>query len=169
MSSSDGTETHSETTKHDQQVEEDYFEETERPEVVEAEHLEEESNHKSDFHLKRILCNDDKLYLALENFLLGDPKSQTSEFGDGNSDSLLANGNEARAKGFKKAARAYYETSAKIEIYKQDKDRVISSLLLAEEVTEDVEHSEFHKIILANMDKVLRISKEYYESVQPTV
>jgi len=165
----DDDEPRSETTKHDQLAEEDRFDETERPEEIKTKEQEEKGHSKSDLRLRQLAPNDEKLYLALENFLLADPKTQIPNFG-GDSDSLIEKGDEARSRGNKMMARANYETAAKIAIFKQNRDRAIRFLALAEEVTEteDTKHSELHKTILANMDKVLRISKEYYRSTHLT-
>src|SRR5712692_6350413 len=76
--------------------------------------------------LKSLVANDQKMYAALQNFLLADPKRQILLLGE--VDSLVANGNAARVKGNNQTARADYETAAKIEIYKQNKDSARSCL-----------------------------------------
>lgn len=59
-------------------------------------------------------------------------------------------------------ARADYETAAKIEIYKQNKEDAISCLKLAEAVSEEQQHQE---TMLADIDGVLRIYKAYQSSI----
>ncbi|HXQ91375.1 MAG TPA: hypothetical protein VN739_00105 [Nitrososphaerales archaeon] len=114
--------------------------------------------------LKDLVPNDEKMYLALQTFLLGDPERQLPMLG--NTDALLAKGDQDKANGEKLKARMNYETAAKIEIYKQNKELVEKSLRLSKEVTENVDpRRELLETMLANIDEVLRISKLYSNSV----
>jgi len=110
--------------------------------------------------LKDLVPNDEKMYLALQNFLLGDPERQLPMLGS--TETLLARGDQDRAKGEKLKARMSYETAAKIEIYKQNRENVEKVIRLAKDVTDDRDpHLEFFDTMLANLDEVLRISREY--------
>ena len=114
--------------------------------------------------LKDLVPNDEKMYLALQTFLLGDPERQLPMLG--NTDALLAKGDQDKANGEKLKARMNYETAAKIEIYKQNKELVEKSLRLSKEVTENGDpRRELLETMLANIDEVLRISKLYSNSV----
>jgi len=114
--------------------------------------------------LKDLVPNDEKMYLALQTFLLGDPERQIPMLGS--IDALLAKGDQDKANGEKLKARMNYETAAKIEIYKQNKELVEKSLRLAKEVTENEDpRRELLETMLANLDEVLRISKLYSDSV----
>ncbi len=112
--------------------------------------------------LKDLVPNDEKMYLAMQTFLLGDPERQLPMLGS--TDSLLAKGDQDKANGEKLRARMSYETAAKIEIYKQNKDGAEKCLRLAKEVTENEDRRALLETMLANMDEVLRISKLYTSS-----
>ncbi|MHB8566508.1 MAG: hypothetical protein ACYC7D_09745 [Nitrososphaerales archaeon] len=116
---------------------------------------------KIDLHssaLMRLVTNDQKMYAALQNFLLVAPERQIPQLGEASS--LVAKGDAARTIGNNLAARADYETAAKIEIYNQNKEGATSCLIRAEGVSEQ-QHHEFQETMLADMDQVLRISKAY--------
>jgi hypothetical protein len=114
--------------------------------------------------LKDFIPNDEKMFAALQNFLLADPERQVAMLGT--TDGLLAKGDAAKAKGDKLVARMNYETAAKIEIYKQNKDSAEKSIRLATEVTAESDpHRAAYVAMLGNMDEVLRISKLYSDSV----
>src|ERR1700730_7574244 len=70
--------------------------------------------------LKDFIPNDEKMFVALQNFLLADPERQVAMLGD--TDLLVTKGDAAKARGDKLVARMSYETAAKIEIYKQNKE-----------------------------------------------
>jgi len=122
---------------------------------------------EKDARLRELVQNDDKMYEAMENFLLGNPEDQVSALGEPTS--LLAKADEERGKGNNLVARADCETAAKIAIYNQDKEGARKSLDLASQVTDNTKdedkHSEMQRTILDNLDEVLRIAREYYESV----
>ncbi|MGI0090707.1 MAG: hypothetical protein ACREBS_03270 [Nitrososphaerales archaeon] len=121
----------------------------------------------SSSRLKDLVGNNPQMYFALQNFLLQSPETQVPRLGEVNL--LVAMGDSARASGNTISAGVDYETAAKIEIYRQNKDSARNCLLLAEEVSEKGQpHYEFQKTMLANMDEVLRISKAYHE-FEPTV
>jgi hypothetical protein len=81
----------------------------------------------------------------------------------------LSKGDSARADGKNMEARANYETAAKIEIYKEDKESARSCLISADEVSEKEQRNHgFHETMLADMDEVMRISKAY-QNVVPLV
>jgi hypothetical protein len=99
----------------------------------------------------------------MQTFLLGDPERQLPMLGS--TDTLLAKGDQEKANGEKLRARMNYETAAKVEIYKQDKEGVEKCLRLAIEVTENEDRKALLNTMLANLDEVLRISKLYSGSV----
>src|SRR5207244_3085812 len=113
------------------------------------------------------LVPDDREFAeALENFLLLAPERQVLQVGG--PDALLAAGDSARAAGRNVQARIHYDEAAKFEIYKQNKDGARKFLLLAEEVTEKGgKFSEYHRVILGDLDRTLRVAKEYYERRVP--
>ena len=117
----------------------------------------------SSLRLKGLVANNQRMYYALQNFLLGAPDRQIPLLGEVSL--LLARGDAFRAKGNSMAARVDYETAAKIEIYKQNKESARNCLVRAEEVSEKEQaHYEFQETMLADMDDVLRISKTYQSS-----
>jgi hypothetical protein len=100
------------------------------------------------------------MFAALQNFLIVDPERQMPLLD--NVSTLLAKGNAAKDQGLNQAARADYEIAAKVEIYKQNKESAASFLVLAEGVSDKLEkHFQYQETMLADMDKVLRISKAY--------
>jgi hypothetical protein len=110
--------------------------------------------------LESLVTDDPKMYAALQNFLIVDPERQIPLLD--NVTTLLAKGDAAKAQGNNQTARADYEIAAKIEIYKQNKDSATSFLVLAEGVSDEkLQHFGFQETMLADMDKVLRISKAY--------
>jgi len=110
--------------------------------------------------LQELVADDPKMYVALQNFLLAEPERQLPLLD--NVSTLLSKGDTAKANGNNQTARADYEVAAKIEIYKQNKESAKSFLVRAEQVTDLAsEHIAFQKTMLADMDKVLRISKAY--------
>ena len=82
----------------------------------------------------RDLAPNHQIYEAMENFLLGDPKSQIELLGP--MEEIEEKAEDAKNKGENLIARAQYETLAKVAIYEQDKDLAKKSLDLASEVTE---------------------------------
>jgi hypothetical protein len=113
--------------------------------------------------LEKLATDDPKMFAALENFLITDPVRQLPIIGDVSV--LLARGNEAKANGNNQSARVDYEVAAKIEIYKQNLESARSFLALAEQVSDQAgEHYAFQKTMLADMDKVLSISKAFHGS-----
>jgi hypothetical protein len=114
--------------------------------------------------LKDLVGNNQKMYEAMGTFLLASPERQIPQLGKVNS--ILAKGDLARANGKNMEARVDYETAAKIEIYKQNKDSARSCLISADEVSDtELQHHSFHETMLADMDEVLRISKAYQRVV----
>ena len=110
--------------------------------------------------LENMVADDPKMYSALENFLIVDPERQLPLLDDVSM--LLAKGDTAKADGNNQRARVNYEVAAKIEIYKQNRESAKNFLDLAETVTDQAaEHYAFQKTMLADMDKVLSISKAY--------
>ncbi len=111
--------------------------------------------------LRDLVPNDEKLYIALQTFLLGDPTRQLPMLGS--VDSLLTKGDEDKAKGNNWKARLNYETAAKIEIYKNNREDAEKFLRLAEGIAES---NEANRVLLGtlleNMDRVMEISKVYY-------
>jgi hypothetical protein len=119
----------------------------------------------SSLRLKGLVANNQRMYYALQSFLLVAPERQIPRLGEVSL--LLARGDAFRANGNNMAARVDYETAAKIEIYKQNKDSARNCLVRAQEVSEkEQSHHEFQETMLADMDEVLRISKGYQSVLQ---
>ncbi len=112
--------------------------------------------------LEKLVPNNQRLKTALEHYLLADTERQMIQFGG--VETLEKDAQDARQNGNRKKARVNYEYAAKIEIYRRNRESASNFLVLAEQVTdpEDSER-EFHKILLANMDQVMRISEEEYK------
>ncbi|MDH2901458.1 MAG: hypothetical protein PXY39_10850 [archaeon] len=122
-----------------------------------------EAHEYEDKRLKE-LVQSDEMYYALELFLLGDPKRQIEQLGD--VDSLLSKGDQAKSADDHVKARYNYETAAKIEMYRQNKEGLRKCLVLSQEVTEENDkHFAFQRTILDNLDEVLRVSKQYYDTI----
>jgi hypothetical protein len=153
------------------------FDPTGRPLETKVEHVEaeatpeklkekEEVHRYADQRLRELVKNDE-MYYAIELFLLGDPARQIEQLGG--VDSLLKMGEEAKSEADPVKARYSYETAAKIELYRQNKEGLRKCLVLAQEVTEEEDkHFTFQETILDNIDEVLRISKEYYQIIPGT-
>jgi hypothetical protein len=110
-------------------------------------------------------ASNEKVYKALENFLLVDPERQIPQLGG--TDGQLAQADAAKSRGELEVARGKYETVAKIEIYKQDKEEARKYINFAEGLTapDDTQHHEVHQTLLSNMDEVMRISSDFYYSL----
>jgi len=117
--------------------------------------------------LRELVPSDEKLYLALQTFLLGDPNRQLPMLGS--VDTLSLKAEEEKAKGDKWKARINYETAARIDIYKEDREGAEKFLRQAEEFAEDGgQNRVMLETLLTNMDEVMRISKLYYSSMSKT-
>jgi hypothetical protein len=117
---------------------------------------------KTNERLRDIVPNDE-IYEAMENFLLGDPENQIELLG--NTNEILGKADEAKSKGEDLIARAQYETLAKIAIYKQNRKLAQKSLDLAGSVTNPSDrHTRMQKTILANLDQVIQIARDYYRT-----
>ncbi|MGI0090700.1 MAG: hypothetical protein ACREBS_03235 [Nitrososphaerales archaeon] len=103
--------------------------------------------------------NDAEFKEALDNYLLAEPERQIAQLGG--VESLMLNARKEQGSGDLHSARRDYEYAARIEIYTQNKEGALKSLLLAEEVTDKDEDRRMHRIIMDRMDEVLRISAEY--------
>jgi hypothetical protein len=115
--------------------------------------------------LEKLVTNDPTMLAALQNFLITDPRRQLRSLDNVNV--LLAKGNEAKAKGNNQSARVNYEVAARIEIYNQNVESARNFLVLAEQVSDPAgEHYAFQKTMLADMDKVLGISKAYHAPLE---
>ena len=122
------------------------------------------SHEFQDTRLRQLVNNNDELYLAMENFILGDPERQISELGDPKS--IVSKGDEEKSRGEYIMARANYETAAKVEIYNQNKDGARKALLLAQEVTDESDnHHKYQETMLTHLDDVLRVANAYYNTV----
>jgi hypothetical protein len=110
-------------------------------------------------------ASNEKLYKALENFLLADPERQLPLLGE--IQEQLAEAEAAETKGENEVARGKYETAAKIEIYKRDREAASKNIDLAEKSTapEDALHHEIHRTLLSHMDEVMQISADYYDNL----
>ena len=110
--------------------------------------------------LKDIVANNRGLYFAMQNFLIISPERQIPQLGGVSL--LVARGDAAKAVGKNLEARVDYETAARIEIFKQNKENARNCLKLADGVSENSsQHHEFHETMLADMDEVLRVSKAF--------
>jgi hypothetical protein len=113
--------------------------------------------------LKDIVANNQRLYFAMQNFLITSPERQIPQLGGFSL--LVAKGDAAKAVGKNLEARADYETAARLEIFEQHKESARNCLELAEGVSENPSsHHEFHETMLADMDEVLRVSKVFQSS-----
>jgi hypothetical protein len=122
-----------------------------------------EAHEFADVRLRQLVSSDD-MYYAIEFFLLGDPKRQIEQLGD--VEGVLKKGDEAKSGSDLVKARYNYETGAKIQMYKQNKEGLRRCLVLAQDVTEESDkHFGFQRTILDNIDEALRISKQYYETI----
>lgn len=140
------------------------FHRTQKLELVNLRKVSAGQQSSSSSRLKDLVADNQKMYFALQTFLLAGADRQISQLGEVNT--LLSRGDAAKAGGNNQTARADYETAAKIEIYKQNKERARSCLVLAEGVPEkEQSHHEFRETMLADMDEVLRISKAYHSSL----
>ena len=118
----------------------------------------------SSSRLKDIVVDDQRLYFAMQNFLLTSPQRQLPLLDEVSL--LVTKGDVAKAAGKNLEARADYETAARIEIFEQHKESARTCLELADGVSENAsQHHEFHQTMLANMDEVLRISRDFQSSV----
>jgi hypothetical protein len=122
-------------------------------------------NQKLDNLVKEEASNE-KLYNALENFLLADPERQIPQLGE--IQGQLAEAEAAKNEGENEVVRGKYETAAKIEIYKRDREAASKNIDLAEKFTapEDALHHEIHKTLLSHMDEVMQISADYYDNLR---
>jgi len=113
--------------------------------------------------LRELVPNNEKMFVALQTFLLGDPDRQLPMLGS--VDSLSLKAEAENTKGDKWKARIDYETAAKIEIYKENREDAEKFLRHAEELAEEGgQNLAMLEILLTNMDEVMRISKMYYHS-----
>jgi hypothetical protein len=117
---------------------------------------------KTNQRLKDLSPND-QIYEAMENFLLGDPESQLETLGEPSE--IIRQGDEAKGKNEDLIARAQYETAAKVAIYNQNPELTKKSLELAGSVTSPTDrHARMQKTILANLDQIIGIAKDYYRT-----
>jgi hypothetical protein len=139
----------------------------EPPEEVSERKKDEQVHEYADARLKSLVKSDD-MYYALEYFLLGDPKRQIEQLGD--TDAVLAKGEESKAKNDNIYARTYYETAAKIEIYKGNKEAARKCLIKAQEVTEhDDKRFQLMQTLIDNMDEAIAVAKSYYNLLENQV
>ena len=124
--------------------------------------IENEQRDQLDSQLKQE-SPDEEMYKVLQNFLLADPERQIPQLGG--IDNITTEAERAKERGDLTSARANYETSAKVEIYDKNKDAAKKFLSLAQQVTDDPRHKEFHEKLISNMDLVMRISADYYEKM----
>jgi len=112
--------------------------------------------------LRDLVPNDEKLFAAMQTFLLGDPKRQLPLLGT--TDSLQIKGDQEKSRGENSRARFDYETAAKIELYRMNKETFEKFLRLASGVTDSGDRDKvLLETLIANEDEALRISKEYYQ------
>jgi hypothetical protein len=120
----------------------------------------EKPSKSSAMQLRELCGSDEKLYEALANFLLLDPRSQIPQLGE--TDSLVEQGNAAIASGNKLVARVDFEIAARIEIFRLNKESTRKCLLLAEQVSDSDKARQYHETILQDMEKVMEIAEVYY-------
>ena len=110
--------------------------------------------------LESLVSDDPNMFAALQNFLIVDPERQIPLLDNVNT--LLTKGDAAKAQGNNLTARVDYEMAAKIEICGQNKDSAARFLVLAEGASDKtLQHFKYQTTMLADMDKVLRISMAY--------
>jgi hypothetical protein len=85
----------------------------------------EKSQESRSERLKDLCEGNGSLYEAIQNFLLLDPKSQIPQLGE--TDSLIQKGNMAVANGRKVEARVDFETAARIEIFRLNREETRKS------------------------------------------
>jgi hypothetical protein len=96
----------------------------------------------------------------MQNLLIISPERQIPQLGAVSP--LVARGEAAKAVGKNLEARIDSETSARIEIFKQNEESARNCLKLADGVSENSsQHHEFHQTMLADMDEVPRVSKAF--------
>jgi hypothetical protein len=119
--------------------------------------------HSNSSRLKDIVVDNQRLYFAMQNFLIMSPARQIPQLGGVGL--LVGKGDAAKAVGKNLEARANYETAARIEIFEQHKEGARNCLELADGVSDNAsQHHEFHETMLADMDEVLRVSKAFQSS-----
>jgi hypothetical protein len=132
-------------------------------ETLEEQKRKEEDIEYADKRLRQ-LVRTDEMYKAIEYFLLGDPVRQIAQLGDVGG--LLKTGDEAKQNNDSTKSRYSYETAAKIELYRGEKESLRKFLILAQEVTSETDkYFKFQQTILDNIDDALRIAKDYYNTV----
>lgn len=137
------------------------FHRTQKPQVVVLEKVNAGLHSSTSMRLKELVANNQKMYFALQTFLLAGGARQMVQLGE--IAPLLARGNSSKADGNTRSALVDYETAAKIEIYNQNEEGARNCLILAESVSDKGQpHHEFLETMLADMDEVLRISKAYH-------
>ena len=110
--------------------------------------------------LEQLCGGDTDLEDALEHFLLLDPERQIPQLGETNT--FIACGNEARAKGEKWEALVNYEIAARIEVPRGNKEKVEKCLILARDVSErGPERARIEKL-LEDLDRVISIANQFY-------
>ncbi|MDH2900106.1 MAG: hypothetical protein PXY39_03970 [archaeon] len=125
-----------------------------------------ESYEYADKKLKSLVSSHE-MYVAMENFLLGNPERQILALGD--LESVLQVGKEAKSKDDLLGARTNFETAAKLELYKQHKDGLRDCLILSQDVTDESDkHFGYQRTILDNTDEALHVAKVYYEKIPGT-
>lgn len=123
----------------------------------------EEVHEYADARLKSLVKSDD-MYYALEYFLLGDPQRQVTQLGD--SESLLQKGDDAKSKNNYIIARTNYESAAKVEIYKGNKDAARKCLVKGlEAAEEDDKRSRLMTTLIDSIDEALSVAKSYYDAL----
>jgi hypothetical protein len=110
--------------------------------------------------LKELCGDDDSMYLAMEHFLLLEPKRQLPLIGD--IATLVSKAERASKDGYIDKARINLETAARISIYNQDEENTRRLLLLADRISDrEFEHN-LHGALLRNLNKALEIARKYY-------
>jgi hypothetical protein len=145
---------------------EEQVDRSEPEKTIEQQKETEEALQYADLRLKELVSTDE-MYYAIEYFLLGDPKRQIEQLGD--IEGLVEKGNSSKAESDNVKARYNYETAAKIELFRGNKDGLRRFLTFAQEVTEpNDKYFKFQRTILDNIDETLRVANNYYQSIPVT-
>jgi hypothetical protein len=140
----------------------------EEPAIEVAERKKDEKVHEYADKRLQSLVKSDEMYYAMEYFLLGDPERQISQLGD--SETLLKQGDESKAKDQIVYARTNYETAAKIAIYRGDKEMARKCLVKAQEVTEqDDKRYRLMTTLIDGIDEATSVARSYYNILKTDV
>jgi len=114
--------------------------------------------------LEALIPDDRRLFVAMQYFLLASPARQLSQLGD--VESLRRSGDQSKTAGDDLMARINYENAAKIALYEGDETAFETLLRLADSISGGQgEFGEYHRTLLIDVEKDVRIAKEYYSHI----